>query len=258
MISEYLSEIESIKKHYKKIILDTLVVDNDSLISWPNYTSGISKKLYSKEYEDLKDTRQYSFLLSNQGLVQLYYEFHEDVPVKSKLAYYPYPVRLKEKEEEIDGYYSTTDDIVIGEYYYDLWNLFQSEIGRKVEDKDIEELQGILEKIGVSEYEILENKFNKKYELTNTSHIRIDYDSQVTSHHKCEIQYSSINNVRIPIKHLVTPLVFMDFLAKNEFKEFHDNLWTKNEYKTSFQIALKNNIDITDFSERNMFLNCMR
>ena len=38
------SDISSIKECYKDIILDTLVNSENDIISWKNYSSGISKK----------------------------------------------------------------------------------------------------------------------------------------------------------------------------------------------------------------------
>lgn len=46
---------------------------------------------------------------------------------KAKLAYYPYPVVLKEASEEIENYFDTTEDKTIGEYYFDIFRLIEAE-----------------------------------------------------------------------------------------------------------------------------------
>ncbi|MFT3738502.1 MAG: hypothetical protein QM786_07070 [Breznakibacter sp.] len=255
MINKYLSDIDNIKRFFKEIIIDTLIQHTDTLISWSNYTAGIPKKMYSKEYENLKYNRQYSFLLKNNGFIQLFFEFNSTPElVKAKLAYYPYPIKLKENVEDLEDYYSTTDDFVLGEYYFDLWNLFQSELGKSSDDEEVKEIKDILDKIGVSEHEVLEEKFNKKYELTNTSHIRFDFDSKVTSHHKFEIQYASLNTLRIPLKQIISPLVFMDFISRHEFPDFYKDLIKNNHYITAYNIALKNSLIINGFKENNIYI----
>lgn len=253
MKSKYLNDINSIKKSFSEIIIDESIYSEDDIISWKNYASGISKKLYAKEYESLKDNRQYSLLLSNRGFVQFYYQFAGDVLEKVKLAYYPYPVQLKESNDELEEYLSDTDDSLISEYYYDLWNLFQAELGKNIDDDDMNTLKPILEKIGQNQTDILEAVFNNKYHLTNTSHIRMDYDAKVTSHDKFEIQYSSINSLRIPLKKIISPFLFMDFIARCEFSTWYEKNKQKPSYIETYKLALSHSMEVEKFLHHNVY-----
>lgn len=250
------ADIEQIKICYKDIILDTLAKSKNNIISWENYSPGISKKIYAKEYEDLKNNRQYSFLLKNSGIIQIYYDFSNEKLNKAKLAYYPYPVVLKEAPEEIENYFDTTEDKIIGEYYFDILRLIEAELGREISNEKMTEMREFCKQFDLDfdEYQILLNSFEKKYELTNSSHIRIDYDDKVTSHHKAEIQYSSINNIRLPLNKIISPFLFMDFIVRYEFPEFHNLNKISTKYTTGYSLALKHSGNVRKFEENNIFI----
>lgn len=249
-------DLDFIKNCFKEIILDTLVNSDNDIISWKNYSSGISQKMYAKEFEDLKSNRQYSFLLKNKGFVQFYYDFRNKKLNKAKLAYYPYPVILKESLENIEEYFDTTEDNILGEYYFDLYRLTEARLGKRISDKELEKIKNIYQEynIELDEYHFFLDLFNKKYELTNSSHIRIDYDDKVKSHHKTEIQYSSINNIRLPLNKIISPFLFMDFIARHEFPDFYNIHRVLTNYRTSYSIALKHSGHIKDFEENNLFI----
>ena len=249
-------DLDKIRECYKDIILDTLVESENEIISWNNYSSGISKKMYAKEFEDLKNNRQYSFLLKNNGFIQCYYDFSNGKLNKAKLAYYPYPVVLQENKESVEEYYDTTDDETLGEYYFDIYKLIETKLGKRVSDEDLQEIKTYCQKFNLDydEYQILLDKFDKKYALTNTSHIRIDFDNNVKSHHKTEIQYSSINNIRLPLNKIISPFLFMDFIVRYEFPEFYNYHKITTKYKTNYSIALKHSGNIKQFQENNIFI----
>ena len=250
------SDISLIKECYKDLILDTLVDSENDVISWKNYSPGVSKKMYAREFEDLKNNRQYSFLLKNKGFIQFYYDFRNGKLNKAKLAYYPYPVVLKESMENVEEYYDTTDDTVLGEYYFDLYKLTETKLGKRISDEELTEVKNFCEKFNLEfdEYQILLDAFEKKYELTNSSHIRIDYDDKVESHHKTEIQYSSINNIRFPLNKIISPFLFMDFIVRYEFPEFYNLHRVSTQYRTSYSIAQKHSGNIKKFEENNIFI----
>lgn len=250
------TDIEQIKICYKDIILDTLVESKNNIISWGNYSPGISKKMYAKEFEELKNNRQYSFLLKNNGFIQIYYDFSNEKLNKAKLAYYPYPVVLKEAPEEIENYFDTTEDKTIGEYYFDIFRLIEAELGKEISNEKMTEMRDFCQQFNLDfdEYQILLDLFEKKYELTNSSHIRIDYDDKVTSHHKTEIQYSSINNIRLPLNKIISPFLFMDFIVRYEFPDFYNINKISTKYVTGYSLALRHSGNIRKFKENNIFI----
>lgn len=250
------ADIDQIKVCYKDIILDTLVTSKNNIISWGNYSPGISKKMYAKEFEELKSNRQYSFLLKNNGFIQIYYDFSDGKLNKAKLAYYPYPVILRENVEEIENYFDTAEDKTIGEYYFDVFRLIEAELGKEISNEKLTEMKDFCQQFNLDfdEYQILLDSFEKKYELTNSSHIRIDYDDKVTSHHKTEIQYSGINNMRLPLNKMISPFLFMDFIVRYEFPDFYNVNKISTKYATSYRLALKHSGNIRKFVENNLFI----
>ena len=126
VIEEILAELELIKTTFRAQILTSnfkQITPNE--ISWENYRAGIFKNIYAKEYETIIRNRQYSFLLSeDKGCIQFYYLFDNEEIVKVKMAYYPYPVELNESKDEIENLVNDSNDEILMEYYYDLWNIF--------------------------------------------------------------------------------------------------------------------------------------
>ncbi len=100
-------------------------------------------------------------------------------------------------------------------------------------------------------------KFEYKYSATNTSHLRIDFDAKVTSHHKCEIQIGAINNVRLPMSKLISPFTFFEFITKNIFRTDADlsTIIESSNYPSIFQNSKRLAISIDSFIENNIFLN---
>lgn len=254
MINAVLADIKLVRHHFKDLIIDAQLESSENTISWPRYIPGISKRLYAKEYEFLRNERQYSLVLDNNGIIQFHYTFKDDVLKKARLAYYPYPVAVKEDFDELEDYFSSTDDIVVAEYYYDLANLAQATLGGPVSDPNIAAEKADFEQLGKSEMDVLEENFNSKYLLTNTSHLRFDYDAKVESHNKFEIQYSSINNIRIPSSKLIFPFVFMDFIIRNEYLKFYAIKKDLVDYQTAYNISFKRSQDVVPFTYNNFHL----
>jgi hypothetical protein len=102
---------------------------------------------------------------------------------------------------------------------------------------------------------IIENQ-----KLTNTAYIRIDYDSNVTSHDKCEIQIDSIKEIRIPCEVLINPIYFLEFILKcksltsNDFKSAFAILKNDEDFKTKLNISRKKQFRLDNFSNQNIFV----
>ncbi|MDM1397770.1 DUF2290 domain-containing protein [Myroides odoratimimus] len=265
-IDDILENLNDIKSLYKEFIITNNYkkVENNK-ISWDNYKSGIFKNFYSKEYEYVIKNRQYSFLLKdNLGCVQYYYEFDKDkdkeeVLLKVKMAYYPYPVATKDKVDDFENYLEDPLDEYLMEYYYDIWEIFNHQFELNLNDTELQEI--LYESKSRGNNESIENlllaKFDDKYEYTNSSHIRVDFDAKVVSHNKCEIQIGAVNNIRFPLKEIISPLTFFDFIVKNIFRgsSKYDALIKTLEYKTKFSIHRKKNIiPINNFKEDNLHI----
>jgi hypothetical protein len=55
--------------------------------------------------------------------------------------------------------------------------------------------------------------------MFNNSHLRFDYDSKVTSHSKCHLQFGGINNFRLTSKFIVSPFCFFHKIINDFFKK---------------------------------------
>lgn len=224
MISKnVLNNLNQTKDIFKQLIIDSNYSTNNNNISWKNYKSGITdKQFYSKEYEGLLNDRQFSFMLIDNSLFQFYYEFDNDLLTKAKLAYYPYPVHLEVDEYLISEFFDSSSDELLQEQYINLTDFVN----------------------GDDEYS----------RLTNTSHIRIDYDYNVKSHCVCHLQIGGMNEIRIPSKYIFYPFLFFDFIIKNRFKTISDSISKNPNYVTTSAISYKKIFLDSGFNENNIFL----
>ncbi|MBT0812977.1 DUF2290 domain-containing protein [Litoribacter ruber] len=252
--------LDQIKTVFKDIILSTNYEKiSENILSWPNYKPGIFKNIYSKEYEFIVKNRQYSFLLKdNLGCIQFFYEFNNGEVLKIKMAYYPYPVVLNENVTEVESFLDESYDETLLEYYYDIWEIFNHEFELNINDKDLKEIFLKSQSLGNNESfeNLLMARFDFKYKLTNSSHIRIDFDSRVSSHNKCEIQVGAVNEIRVPINKIISPIIFFDFIVKNILKgtDFYENLSRKSNYVSMFKYHRSIKSEIDDFNESNIYI----
>lgn len=259
-INEVLKLLEDIKDLHKDLIItNNFEKISDNILSWQNYKSGIYKNLYSKEYEYIIKNRQYSFLLrDNFGCIQYYYEFKEGEICKIKMAYYPYPVKLKETSDDIESYLEEIYDETLLDYYYDIWEIFNHEFELNINDTELRKIFEQSQNLGNNESieNLLLAKFDHKYEHTNTSHLRIDYDKNVSTHNKCEIQIGAINDIRIPIDKIISPITFFDFIIKNVLRKdkYYKDLQGKRSYQKILEYHRTLKIDINNFKEQNIYL----
>jgi len=259
-ISDFFSELQKINHVYRDLILTSNFQQiNDTEISWNNYSPGIYKSLYAREYEILVQNRQYSFLLNNKlGFLRFYFKCSElnATADKIKMCYYPYPVKLKDEREEVESYYYESDDELLQEYFFDLWNLLNQHFSLPVEDPRFQQIIALFRQEGreIGEDDLL-YIFNKKYDITNSSHIRIDFDQQVESHHKCEIQIGAINSLRFPMDRAISPFVFFDFIIKNLDKKSYQEISRRSSFPPSFAISRKKSWKYNNrFTEGNIYI----
>lgn len=69
----------------------------------------------------------------------------------------------------------------------------------------------------------------------NTSHIRLDFDSKVSSHSKCHLQVGAINDIRIDSKKLLNPFVFFDWILKKINIEGYSGVSQRQAFLDAFR-----------------------
>ena len=183
LVKSYLSNITQVD--------NTSIIKSNKTISWNNRKTGIHKNnYYPLEYQYILDLQQYSFLLSDSSFFQFYYNFDSNGALyHARLAYYPRPINSKDSYEEL----------------FD-----EAENALERENNNLSEhLYNLTELIEI-----------KKQYPSNTSHIRFDFDQKVKSHSESHIQFSGIQELRIPANFFPLPLSFVQlcesiFLDKN-------------------------------------------
>lgn len=169
-------------KHLSNItqVNNVSVLHEDRSISWRGYVPGIAKgAYYPLEYQHLVDSHQYSLLLTDGSFFQFFYLFDmQDALAKARLAFYPRPLATRELVGDIYGAAEDAadrDDIEMYEYLYNLTELMEM----------------------------------KGQNPTNTSHLRFDYDRDVTAHTPSHLQFGAVHNLRVPAGFFPQPLAFV-------------------------------------------------
>jgi len=219
-IDDLYTNMEETFKVFGRLILEHNYQRNNLIISWPNYQPGITKDIhYVREHEELIKTRQFSFLLIDRSIVQIYYEFNSDELTKYKLAFYPYPVLTVEDLSQVEYYYCNSYDETLCDFYQNLLK-------------------------------------EKSLKLTNTSHLRFDYDYAVTSHAKSELQIGAINNIRISSKVLIYPFVFVYFIIRNLFRkdQKYQDIIQSEKYKKVYDFSKNRSVTVKEFQESSIYL----
>ncbi|MBB1334915.1 MULTISPECIES: DUF2290 domain-containing protein [unclassified Pseudoalteromonas] len=218
---EYIQRaFRDINTHYSPLLLESNHLIEDKRISWPSYKAGIyGNTIYGTEYQRLIDTRQYSYLLFDKSFIQMFYEKNNNVITKAKLAYYPVPLKIT----------NAYDDIL-----------------QSAEESGLDILEDLF--FGV------ESWLDKGIDVVNTSHIRLDYDSKVTSHSKCHLQVGAINDIRIDSQKLLNPFVFFDWIvSKLNFDEY-SGLCTKQKFQADKQFHMRKFLETDIPAESHYFL----
>lgn len=153
----------------------------NKVITWNGHKPGIFKNVYYPlEYQYLIDHHQYSLLLADGSFFQFYYMFKDDDTLaKARLAYYPRPIATSDSLESL---------VVAADEALD------------------REDEALYEHI-FNWVELLEVK---KQSPSNTSHIRFDYDDAVQAHAPSHIQFSGVQEFRVPAEFYPLPLAFIE------------------------------------------------
>lgn len=168
-----------------------LQVDNvemreaDRLITWVGRSAGIVRGVYyPMEYQALLDRQQYSVLLADGSFFQFFYQFDERDRLKAaRLAFYPRPM-------------PTSDSMC------DVLDAAESAMERNDEDL-FEHLYNWTELLEAS-----------GRPLTNTSHIRFDYDSSAQGHAVSHLQLGAIQELRVPANFFPQPRAFVQLCQR--------------------------------------------
>lgn len=257
-VDAVLNRLKVIESLFSRQILDSNLWSNEVSISWPKYEAINKKFIYAREYELILRKRQYSFLFSDNSLIQCYYLF--DKPGKTanikqiKLCYYPFPVHLKEKMEDYEYYFEEAEDDIIKQYYFDTYLCMSEEFGFNIDSQISSAKAHFKNKYGYSwEGNTFRGiMFDEVYEQTNFSHFRMDYDADVKTHHKCELQFGAIKNIRFPLDRILDPLLFFDIIFRSFFKDIYSSLITKN-YEREFSFGKSKSTLIPGFMENNIY-----
>ncbi|GAB3992022.1 hypothetical protein GCM10028807_24150 [Spirosoma daeguense] len=256
-INEALERLSAINNVFSEYILDTNFVRKTSVISWPDYKPGNSKFFYAREYEYLLNNRQYSFLFADRSFMQCYYCFGENggasILKEVKLCYYPYPVFLKDTIGDYEDFFGESEDHNLRQFYYDLYLCISEEFGFNVQTQIDNAKEHFKNMYG---YQWQEDNlrglvFDKVYNNTNYSHIRMDYDYSVETHHKCELQFGAIKNIRFPVDRILDPFLFFDLIFRYFFKESYRDL-INYKYLKNFLLGRNSSNVIENFKENNI------
>lgn len=205
VITRALSDIHTL---FSSLLLETNHLAIDEKVSWPNYIPGVQGSLaYAAEYQRFVDQSQYSFLLRDKSFFQFYFEFKGNSIISAKLAYYPSPVKISGAMDQIIEVAETSGVDLLEEFY-----------------------------LGA------ENWVDRGIDIVNTSHIRLDYDSKVTSHAPCHFQFGGINQFRIPSKELINPFIFFEWVCENIGIDDFDEITEKPTYFQLSQYHIKRNL----------------
>ncbi|MFA0214031.1 DUF2290 domain-containing protein [Vibrio cyclitrophicus] len=210
--------IENIKNTYKSYIMTDNVDTKGTHISWYNYKPGIITNLsYPREYQILLDSGQYSFLLKDNSFFQFYFQYCDEGHLKKcRLAYYPAPVFTKETAEDVMNYMDTASD----------W------------------LAEALD-------EVILDMIEHDTKLTQTSHLRFDYDDNVESHSKCHLQFGGINNFRISSKVIILPFLFVEKILSDFCADWLEEIGMPRSREEAKAHALNN---CYEFPEEDTFV----
>lgn len=180
--SNVLQGIENAKRFLRPYTqIDCVLTDTGSrVVSWRGRKPGVFKNTYyPMEYQYLIDHQQYSILLSDGSFFQFYYAFSDNKLAKARLAYYPRPIATSDSVAELENAAEGAIDRFDEDLYEHLYNWIE-----------LLDLQG--------------------KSPSNTSHIRFDYDANVTSHCKSHIQFGGVQELRVPSRCFPLPLVFIE------------------------------------------------
>jgi hypothetical protein len=192
-LNEVVEELKNICRRFSELIIDINYVTVDESITWDNYLSGLHNHVnYLYEYRWMIDNRQYSFLLSDGGALQFYYNFSGGELLSSRQCYYPPPFN-----GDIDDH---------------------RELDLAISLDDLLSVDG-------------DEEGGSPYRAKHWSHIRLDFDANVATHDPSHLQYSARNAFRIPADRVLYPLVFLDLILRDFYRAAHAEYASKTWYQ---------------------------
>ncbi len=207
-----LSTIENTRKAFKEIILTANFERKGSIISWSNYNSGIEDDFYLFNYDSVLKRRQYSFLLIDSSIVQLFYQFNDDNELlKYKLAYYSNPQIEEYNTEDVEDYYDEGVNDLIKEHLIELFSSLE-----------------------------------KGMVISKTNQIRFDYVADEPNHCKSHLQIGGMNDLRIHSKSLILPFHLFEIIASCFFKKEYAVIKKKQTYTVAKALTQKFPLIIED------------
>ena len=232
MQSNYLNDIINLKEVFAGVICDDMIAHDRHSISWKNYSPGNTQTVYKLAYTALKDSRQFSLLLTNDAIIQFYYQFNaNNVLEKAKLHYYPSPVIADEKqagrciihEEQMPG---------AGQPF--------AGTAAAYEPAAASEAKSLLGKLCQQELGVLQERFGRRFSVDSALHIRLEYDHFVAGNNQFELQFSNLHTIRIPLQKVISPFLFMDFIVSVEFGSIYSAIKLNQAYNKGYMMAVRN------------------
>lgn len=194
-ISSIIDNLSATYKVFRKVIIDNNTFINTNEVGWKNYRPGIPKLVYSRQYEDLIRFRQFSFLLKDKSAIQLVYKYDDKGLEMNRLALYPFPKTINIDEDKIEEYID-------------------------------ESLTDALE----THYILLHDLMGQNISVSNTTHVRFDYDRDVTSHSVNHLQIDGIQDLRVPFARIISPFHFVDFIVQHLFPDEYNEIIKTEAY----------------------------
>ncbi|MDF2180599.1 DUF2290 domain-containing protein [Neptuniibacter sp. CAU 1671] len=202
--------LDNISSLYSSMLLEDNFLAHEKIVSWKGHRPGILKNIvYAAEYQKLLDEKQYSFLLKDNSFFQFYYEWKDEKIKSARLCYYPAPVKIN----------GTLDNL-----------------RELAEESGIDLIQEI--------YFGAETWVDLGIDVVNTSHIRLDYDSNVTSHSKCHLQFASFNCFRISSSVLLNPFIFFEWIFMHINTGAQKEISNKKTYPSIAKVHYRKNSEI--------------
>lgn len=221
--TDVMQSINNIRSVYKRILQADYVWENVDTVSWRNYAPGINKSSpYIVDYRNLLDRQQYSFLFMDNSFVQFYFKFDERQNLTAaKLGYYPIPVN---------------SSLTVGQLYDEF------------DDANDWLVDMLVEQIGA---------FTADDNVTNTSHLRFDFDSRATTHYKAHLQFGGVNDFRLSSEKIPLPFSFVDMVVKCFMKGVWAEQSATRQHKESTAFDLARFFHSPEETKDSLFITCV-
>lgn len=221
--ADVMQSIRNIRSVYKRILQADYVSDDENSVSWRNYSPGINRSSpYIVDYRNLLDRQQYSLLFMDNSFVQFYFKFDDRNNLNAaKLGYYPVPINSSLTVAQL---YDEFDDA--NDWLVDM----------------------LVEQIGA---------FSADDNVSNTSHLRFDFDSGASSHYKAHLQFGGVNEFRLSSEKVPLPFSFVDMVVKCFMKETWTAESTTRQHQESTAFDLARFFHSEEKAKDSLFITCV-